>query len=268
METKYLQLQYWQVLLAASLILINGALSLVMQLGQEKRLLWATTRMVVQLLLIGLVLQYVFAVQNFFLIMAMMTVMVLIASQAALARTSRRYPGMQWNCLISIWLSSWLITGLTLTAILQVSPWYLPRYSIPFLGMILGNTLNGISLGLDRFTNEIADQRDQIDTMLALGASKWEAARGSIRESLRTGLVPIINGMMVAGVVSLPGMMTGQLMAGVDPIEAVKYQIVIMFLIASATALGTVGVVLLSYRKLFNKRHQFRYDLLSEKKST
>jgi putative ABC transport system permease protein len=81
---------------------------------------------------------------------------------------------------------------------------------------------------------------------------------------VRTGMIPILNSMMVVGIVSLPGMMTGQLLAGVDPIQAVRYQVVIMFFIASATGLGTVGVVLLAYRRLFNARHQFRHGLLTK----
>ena len=123
--------------------------------------------------------------------------------------------------------------------------------------MILGNTLNGISLGLDRLGSELASKRDQVDTLLALGATRWEAARAAVQQAVRTGMIPTINSMMVVGLVSLPGMMTGQLLAGVDPLQAVMYQIVIMFLIAAGTSLGTVSVVLLGYRRLFTADHQF-----------
>ena len=131
--------------------------------------------------------------------------------------------------------------------------------------MILGNTLNGVSLGLDRLGSEFIANRDRVEALLALGSTRWEAARGTVQQAVRTGLVPTINAMMVVGIVSLPGMMTGQLLAGTSPIEAVKYQIVIMFLIASGTALGTVFVVLLSFRKLFNQDHQFLDTLLEER---
>jgi putative ABC transport system permease protein len=132
--------------------------------------------------------------------------------------------------------------------------------------MVLGNTLNGISLGLDRLGEELAVRRRQVEALLALGATRWEAASQPVRQAVRTGMVPTLNSMLVAGIVSLPGMMTGQLLAGVDPLQAVKYQIVILFLIASGTALGTVGVVLLGYRRLFNPRHQFLYWLIAEPK--
>ena len=130
------------------------------------------------------------------------------------------------------------------------------------MGMILGNTLNGISVGLKTFTESLHQQRDRIESALALGATRWEAAREAVQDAIRTGLIPILNSMMVVGIVSLPGMMTGQLLSGTEPVAAVKYQIVIMFLIASATALGTVGVVLLSFRRLFTINHQLRSDVL------
>jgi putative ABC transport system permease protein len=147
---------------------------------------------------------------------------------------------------------------------LRVEPWYLPQYAIPLLGMILGNTLTGISLGLERFTDALTQGRDQVELLLTLGGTRWEAALPAIRQAARTGMIPILNSMTVVGIVSLPGMMTGQLLAGVSPVQAVKYQIVIMFLIASATALGTVGAVLLGYLRLFNRRHQFRFEALRE----
>ncbi len=109
--------------------------------------------------------------------------------------------------------------------------------------------------------------RQQVEALLTLGATRWEAARPLVQQAVRTGLIPTINAMMVVGVVSLPGMMTGQILAGASPVEAVKYQIVIMFLIASATALGTVSVVLLSYRRLFNEHHQFLDALIAEHRS-
>ena len=128
--------------------------------------------------------------------------------------------------------------------------------------MILGNALTGISLGLDRFTETLVQDRDRVELRLTLGATRWEAALPAIRVAARTGMIPILNSMSVAGLVSLPGMMTGQLLAGVPPTEAVKYQIVIMFLIASVTGLGTVSAIVLSYFRLFNHRHQFLFDQL------
>ncbi|HYW79633.1 MAG TPA: iron export ABC transporter permease subunit FetB [Thermoguttaceae bacterium] len=257
MPAEYLELSFLQLGLATSLILVCGVISVLLHLGLQRRLLIAAVRTVVQLLLIGLVLRWIFSAGQWYVVLALMLVMTLIAGMAAVGRTGRHYPGIRLDSIISIWASSWLITALALTVIVQVEPWYRPQYAVPLLGMILGNTLNGISLGLDRLGETLVGQRDQVETLLALGATRWEAAREPIREAVRTGMIPILNTMMVVGLVSMPGMMTGQLLAGTDPMQAVMYQIVIMFLIAAGTSLGTFSVVLLGYRRLFNADHQF-----------
>jgi putative ABC transport system permease protein len=265
MHQPYLELSYLQVGLAALLILINGAISLLLGLGLGRRLLLAAVCTTVQLLLVGLMLDWVFRTDRWYVVVLLMVIMTNIAGVAATRRSQFRYPGIWTRSVASVWGSSWLIAGLALAVIVPIRPWYTPQYAIPLLGMVLGNTLSGVSLGLDRLGGELAARRGHVETLLALGATRWEAARPLVRQAVRTGLIPTLNAMMVVGIVSLPGMMTGQILAGASPIEAVKYQIVIMFLIASATALGTVCVVLLSYRRFFNDQHQFRAELLGER---
>lgn len=262
MTANYLELSAFQVGVAAALIVVNGLISVALRLNLERSLLLASVRTVVQLTLIGYVLRAVFALHSLWVVLALMACMTAIAGVAAVRRTTHRYPGVWWNSVVSVWCSSWLVTGLALTVIVDVEPWHLPQYSIPLLGMILGNTLNGISLGLDRLSKELLSSRHEVESLLCMGATRWEAARGPIREAVRTGMIPIINSMSVVGIVSLPGMMTGQLLAGVEPVQAVKYQIVIMFMIASGAALGTVGVVMLGYRTLFSSQHQFLYRIV------
>ena len=263
MTAGYVELTYTQVGMAALLLLFNGAISVVLRLGLGRRLLVAGLRTVVQLLLVGLVLEWVFSLSRADVVLCLMLVMTLVAGSVAVRRSERRYPGIWLNSILSMCVSSWLITGVALFAIVDVDPWFSPQYAIPLLGMILGNTLNGISLGLDRLGEELSGRRGEVESLLALGATRWEAARESVRQAMRVGMTPILNSMMVVGIVSLPGMMTGQLLGGVDPAQAVKYQVVIMFLIASGTALGTVSIVLLSYRKLFSADHQFLHKRLS-----
>jgi putative ABC transport system permease protein len=270
MPAEYINLSYWQVAIATSLILISGAISLALQLGLERRLIVASIRTVVQLLLIGLILKWVFAPgRPWYVVLSIIIVMTFIAGISGVRRIERLYKGIWLDSVISMWASSWLVGAVALMAVIQVQheghAWYSPQYSIPLLGMILGNTLNGISLGLDRFGGELAGKRDRVETLLALGATRWEAARDSIQTALRTGMIPTINTMMVVGIVSLPGMMTGQILAGMEPNQAVLYQIVIMFLIAAGTSLGTASVVLLGYFRLFTPRHQFLPDRLVKK---
>jgi putative ABC transport system permease protein len=126
--------------------------------------------------------------------------------------------------------------------------------------MLLGNALTGISLGLDRFLNGVLRDRSSIEGLLALGATRWEAARRQIQEALRVGLIPTVNSMLVMGIVSLPGMMTGQILAGAAPADAVRYQIMIMFMIAATVSTATFGVTMLAYRRLFTGNDRLRSE--------
>ena len=261
MKIEYIALQWWQVALAAALILINGAISILLRLRLERQLLMAAARTVLQLLAIGYVLKYVFLWNQWYLVLLMTALMTVIAGVAAVQRPQRRYAGMLWDSIVSIWLSSWLIAGVALSGIVRVNP-LTPQYAIPILGMLLGNTLNGISLGLDRLGEDLDGKRDLVDMLLALGATRWEAARTPVRQAVRTGMIPVVNAMMIVGIVSLPGMMTGQILSGVSPVQASLYQIFIMFLIAASASLGTVGAVLLGYLRLFSPDHQFLHRRL------
>ena len=149
-----------------------------------------------------------------------------------------------------------------MTVLVGVEPWWEPRYLIPLLGMVLGNGLTGISLCLDALLESLAERRDRVEMELAHGATRWEAARTPLRDAVRRGMIPIINAMMVVGLVSLPGMMTGQILAGADPLEAVEYQIVVMFMLAAATAVGALIFVRLAVHGYLTPAHQLRRYLL------
>jgi putative ABC transport system permease protein len=129
--------------------------------------------------------------------------------------------------------------------------------------MILGNTMTGISLGLDVLTSRVASERAAVEARLALGATAREALLPVTRAALRSGFMPSVNAMAAVGVVSLPGMMTGQILAGVDPADAVKYQLLVLFLISGGTGLGTLAAVLVAGRRLTDHRHRLRLDRLA-----
>ncbi|WP_109482782.1 iron export ABC transporter permease subunit FetB [Paraburkholderia sp. C35] len=260
-------LSLWDVALAALLIVVNGAVSVLLKLDLERKLAWAAVRTVVQLLAIGYVLAWVFAYARWYVVLPLMIVMTLIAGFAGAGRGTRTYAGQRADSILSIWASAWLVAAVGLFAVIRIRPWYEPQYAIPILGMILGNTLTGVSLGIERMTEELTARRDRVDMALALGATRWEAAQGPARQAVRAGMIPTLNQMAVVGVVSLPGMMTGQVLAGQSPLQAVRYQIVIMFLIAASSALGTVGAVLLTYRRLFSPEHRFLASRLIERRT-
>ena len=264
MQSGYIPINNWQIALSAALILINLGLSIALKLDLEKRLWIAAVRMIVQLLLVGYVLNWIFTLDNPLWVLMVAFGMVLIAGRAAVGRTRRRFNQIYWTSFLSILASSALITGLTVAGIIQVDPWYDPQYLIPLLGMILGNGLTATSLTLDRFMEDLVLRRDQIELLLSLGATRWEAARQSLREAVRTGTIPIINSMMVMGLVSLPGMMTGQILAGASPADAVRYQIVIIFAIAAGAALTAMGIALLAFFALFSSKHQLHLERLRQ----
>ncbi|KDR26848.1 MULTISPECIES: ABC transporter permease [Caballeronia] len=263
----YQNLSLFDIGLAAALIVVNGALSVALDLGLERKLFVAAIRTVVQLLLIGYVLGWVFAFNRWYVVLPLMALMTVIAGFAASDRGRRTYRGQRADSILSIWGSSWLIGAFGLFVVIRIHPWYEPQYAIPILGMILGNCLTGVSLGIERMTEELTSGRAAVEMSLALGASRWEAAQRPARQAVRAGMIPTLNQMAVVGLVSLPGMMTGQVLAGQSPLQAVRYQIVIMFLIAAGSALGVVGAVVLTYRRLFSRDHRFMASKLVERKA-
>lgn len=254
--------------LAAILVLVAAGVSRVLHLGLARPILVAAARTAIQLTLIGLVLKALFGTPHPGWIALMALIMVAVAGREVMARQDHRLKGWQGFGLgtLSLFVSSFAVSVLALVVIISADPWYTPQYAIPLLGMLLGNTMNGIALGLNQLTRSTWEQQAIIEGRLALGHS-WDEAISAIRtDSIRNGLIPIVNAMAAAGLVSLPGMMTGQILAGAPPVEAVKYQIMIMFLIAGGTALGTVGAVWMGSRHLFDHRQRLRLDRLSSRR--
>lgn len=260
----YIQLTYMDIALAALLLTVNAGLSIYYRLGTEKRLLIAAVRMVVQLTLVGLALKALFHTVSPWLTLLVALAMVAFAGREAMARQERTFIGF-WGYGLgttSMLLAAGIVTMFALLTQLHADPWYDPRYTIPILGMILGNTMTGVSLSLDRLLAEADTGRARIEARLALGHTFREAMQQPLKSAMRAGLVPTVNGMAAAGLVSLPGMMTGQILAGVDPVEAVKYQILIMFLIAGGTALGVFCATMIALKRLTDPRQRLRLDRL------
>ena len=244
--------------IAATLVLFAGGISILLKLDLERRLAIAAVRTCAQLLLIGYLLVWVFELNNPLLVLVAMAIMTLAAGREAVRRSRRSFTGVHLRAFGTLLATGTLTTAVVTQGVIGLQPWYRPQYVIPLLGMVFGNSLTGISLCLDDLLETLDERRDLIELQLALGASAWEASRDSLRQSIRKGMIPIINAMTVAGIVSLPGMMTGQILAGADPLRAVAYQVVVMFMLAAATSLGTMAIALLVYRRLFNERHQLR----------
>jgi len=251
--------------LASALVLATGALAWRMQLDVTARLLIAALRSAVQLLLVGLVLRALFANADAGWVALVALVMLLAAGREVMARQRRRFTGW-WGYglgFVSMFLSTFAVSIFALAGLIGTEPWYAPRYSIPLLGMLLGNTMTGVALAIERLGEEVSAQRNAIEDRLTLGEDRGQATRELRRGSMRAGLIPIVNAMAAAGIVSLPGMMTGQILAGASPTDAVTYQILILFLIAGSTGLGTLVAVWLGTRRLFDERQRLRLERLS-----
>jgi putative ABC transport system permease protein len=247
---------------ATVLVIAAGAISVALGLGIERRLAVAAVRTVVQLGLLGLILERIFAVRDPLLVVALLLLMTVFAAREAVGRASRRYRGVLLDAWLTMAASCLLVGGIVTQAVVGVTPWYDPQYVIPLLGMILGNSLTGISLCLDRFLDHLAVRTAEVELRIAFGATRREALAAPLKDAVRTGMVPIINAMAAAGIVSLPGMMTGQILAGSPPLQAVAYQIVVMFMIAAAVAFGAMMVVMLAGRHFIGKDATLRLDRL------
>jgi len=259
-----IQLGILDLSLAALLVVALALTSLRIYPGLTLQLLVAALRTAVQLTLIGLVLKALFANSNLLWVGALSFVMLAVAGREVMVRQHRRFSG-SWGYgigVISMFISSFTVALFALLVVVGNDPWYQPQYAIPLLGMLLGNTMNGIALALDRLTQSAWEQRGVIEARLMLGQTMYEAVSGIRQQVFRSGLIPIINAMAAAGIISLPGMMTGQILAGADPVDAVKYQILIMFLIAGGAGFGTLAAVHLGVRRLFDERQRLRLDRL------
>jgi len=248
--------------LIAALLLLNAGVSLAFQLGLGRRLLVAAARATVQLTLLGLVLQWVFAREQLGVVLTLMVAMGLVAGWEAVRRTTRRAPGILPAAMTLMVATSLFVTFYGLAVVVRAEPWWDPHYAIPILGMLLGNCLNGIALGLETTLAGLDDERDRVEALLALGATPADATREVVQRAVRTGLIPILNSMVAVGIVAIPGMMTGHILAGEDPAAAARYQLFILFAIAGGVALGTTGVVLAARRLLFDARDRLRLDRL------
>jgi putative ABC transport system permease protein len=241
---------------AASLIILDAALSIWLGLRLHLQIAIAAARMVVQLVAIGYVLRFIFALNNPAATLLLVLVMVLVAAREVAARPERRFKGHSNLVIgfISVGFATFVTAILALTTAIRPQPWFDPHYAIPLAGIILGNVLNSASLSLDSFLGSVRRERQGIEARLSLGES--------YREAIRRGLLPIINQMSAAGIVTLPGIMTGQILAGLDPLEAVKYQILLMFLLSGGSGLSALATSYLAAWRLTDERQRLRLNRL------
>ncbi|GAC1582379.1 MAG: iron export ABC transporter permease subunit FetB [Sphingomicrobium sp.] len=262
--TNVITLDPLDLALAASLVLVDVGLSIALKLGLHRSFAIAAVRMTVQLAAIGFVLRFIFQLANPAATLGVVLVMALIAAREVAVRPKQRLQGFGSYivAVLSVAVPTILTVALALATAIRPSPWFDPRYLVPLAGIVLGNVLNASSITLDGVLGGAEREREAIEARLALGTSYWVAIGPTLREAMRRGLVPVINQMSAAGLVTLPGIMTGQIIAGMDPIEAAKYQILLMFLLSGGSGIAVVACGYLAARRLTDDRERLRLDRL------
>jgi putative ABC transport system permease protein len=243
----------WAVGLAA----IAVGLSAWQQLGLEWSLTVATGRTIIQLLLVGYLLAAIFTWRNPWAVLAVLLVMLAIATVVARNRIGKTIPLLLPLVAGTLLVSTALTLSYVNLLIIRPSLWYEPQYVIPLAGILLGNAMNSAAIAGERFVSTLNASQLEIETHLSLGATPQQATFHYRREAIKAGLIPTINSMMVVGVVTLPGIITGQLLSGIDPLNAALYQMLIMFMLAFINLLTTLLMMQGIYRLFFNQAAQF-----------
>jgi putative ABC transport system permease protein len=240
-----------QLAIGLVFILLAGLASLHHALKLEKDLLVGTVRTFVQLFLLGYILLFIFELDNAAWVLAIFGFMIVFAAWEIRSRVKEKRVAFFWPLLVSMAISYVLVSYMVTAIVVGVTPWWKPQYFIPLGGMVIGNSMNAIAIALERLLGELRKRRLEVEAMLCLGADYKEASKDILSTAMRAGMIPSINSMMAVGIVFIPGMMTGQILAGADPLQAVRYQIVVMVMLVGSTAIGSLLVVYLVRKRCF-----------------
>ena len=252
-----------EIAIAGGLISCSAGLSLALHMGIGRRLAWAALRMSLQLLAVGYLLRLLFRSENGLLVGLVMVVMLAAAAHEIGARQSgpRRWSEFLRNLLI-LCISAAGVALLGLTGLSRSGPVFDAQHVIPVFGIILGTAMNSAALTLHALKSQIAGARNRIEAQLALGRDMGEATRDLSRSAIVSGTIPIINQMAGAGIITLPGIMSGQVLAGQDPTQAAIYQIFLMALLALASVVCVALTGWLFIRSITDDRQRLRLDRL------
>ncbi len=252
-----INLQIWQMASAYVFIVVLLIFVRIRGISREKEILISALRMTLQLILVGYILVYLFENINPLYTILVIIIMEIFAIYNIFKRTKTKLS----NPLKKIIAISMLLGTLSsilyfLFIVVNISPWYDPRYFIPISGMIIGNSMTGISLGVTRLVDGMYTQKHLVESALMLGATPRMAAKKIVNNAFDSAILPTINSMVGMGIVFLPGMMTGQILSGISPITAIEYQIAIMLGILGSVSLTVILFINLGYKTFFNGESQ------------
>lgn len=253
-----------ELALASLLILASSGLSLALSLGIHRQMLVASLRLVVQLVLVGFLLRFIFSSEGLWLTLLVLAVMLVAASYEVGARQKPRLAGF-WHFAIAgaaVSSATIFVAAFALASLAGSEDWTAPRIVIPITGIVLGTALTATSVALHALFASVGAQRLGIEAQLALGRTRRQALGPLLRQAVHAGTIPVLNQMAGAGIITMPGIMSGQILAGQDPLVAAQSQIFLMFLLAAAAIVSILVAVSLSLRRLTDDRHRLRLDHL------
>lgn len=245
-------MSYVTLALSLVFVLIPILLSRTLKLGLEKDTVIATIRSIVQLLIVGMILKFVFTSKSFIFIVLMLLLMISAATQNA-RKKGKAIKGMTWKLIVTF-VAVEVLTQSILIGFHIIRP--TAQYVIPISGMVVGNSMVLAILFLNRFTAEVEARQDETELILSLGGTPKQAIQASLISSIKASTIPTIESQKTIGLVQLPGMMSGQIIAGADPVQAVQFQLLILFLLLTTAVVTSIMIGFLSYPALFNKRMQ------------
>jgi putative ABC transport system permease protein len=251
-------------LLASAVLAYAVALSWRQGLGLEGTIAWGALRALVQLSLLGWVLTRVIQADSPLIVGLVLLVMALLGGAAARQRIKRPLPHAQAICFAGIASAAALVLPVMLVLVLRPHPWFSPQLVVPIGGLVIGSTMTGTFVALDRLLAEAARRRAQIEAALALGATPRQAARACVAQATQAAMIAPINNLMITGLIQIPGVTTGLVIAGADPELGVRYSLVVSYAIVSSVAITATVTSALGARQLFTARGQLRHDVLDE----
>ena len=243
-----------EVAASLGLIAVAIAVSFWRKAELEKDIAIAVVRSFIQLTAIGYVIQAIFDSDSLWLVAALLAVMVGFGTWTARGR-AKGVPGAAGPILLALAVAAAVTLGLVV-ALGVFKPE--PRYLVPVGGMVIGNSMTAVAVALNRLADEMHEGRRQIEAMLALGATSFQAARAIVARSLRSGMIPLVDSTKTTGIVFFPGTMVGMLLAGAEPVDAVRLQVVLLWVLLGAVGLAGLIATSLAYRGFFTDAHQLR----------
>ena len=253
---EYISISNWGLFGSIAFMLLVALVAFLAKLGITKSIFIGTIRSFFQLILMGYVLSYVFNANKWYFTILIVIIMFVFAAWDSYKSIKFKPKKIFAHSLLAMFLGSVFPLAYLFYGLLTLNTWYDPQYIIPISAMVISNTMSGISICLNHFGSNLKLKKLEVEAKLSLGASSNLATEEIQKSSIRAGLIPTITALMVLGIVKLPGMMTGQIIGGVDPVESVKYQLLIMYIISASTAVSLYILVKLLQSSIFNKRGQ------------